>query len=314
MTAMHEHHHHHHHHSHGHSDLNNQMTLNKLFIFAVVLNLIFTMIEFLYAYFSRSSSLAADAGHNLMDVLGLAFSGVANWLLSRASSQKFSYGLKRTTILASVANAILLIVASVFIILDAFEKIIQPVIIQEKIVIVVATIGILINGGSALLFLRDRHHDLNVKSAYLHLLYDALLSVGVVITGILVYFTHWYWLDPLVGIALVITIVVGTWRLLRDSTDLLLDAVPTKIDQQRVREYLTNVPGVTSVHDLHIWALSTQHVALTAHLVMPQRYLTDQDYLHINHDLLEQFQIDHVTLQVERGPDTNPCGQANGCS
>ncbi len=297
--------HHHHHHP---------QTYNKAFAIAVIINLAFVVVEGGFGWMANSMSLMADAVHNLSDVLGLGLAWLANWLLTRKAREHFSYGYKRTTILATLTNALLLICSSLFIAFESINKLFHPQPLHEQTMIWVALLGIFVNGGTALLFLRDRHKDLNIKGAFLHLAYDALISLGVVIAGILILLGGWTWLDPAAGIMIVIVIFIGTWGLLRDSINLLLDAVPQNIDINAVRQYLCKLPGVAGVHDLHIWGLSTAECALTAHLVMPESPLSDHDFATINADLQHQFNIHHVTLQVERGePDADPCGRTEIC-
>lgn len=300
-----------HHHHHSHAEHTHQ--INRAFVVAATLNFGFTLIEAIYAILAHSMSLLADAGHNLSDVLGLLFAWGANWLLTKSASERYSYGFKKTTILAALANALLLILATGMIAYESIIRLFDPSPITENIVIIVAFIGIFINGGTALLFIKDSKHDLNIRSAFLHLAGDALISIGVVITGIAIYFTHWHWLDPLVGLLIVIIILIGTWHLVRDSVNSILDAVPRHIEQSAVFSYLEKIPGVKEVHDLHIWGLSTREVALTTHLVMPEIILQDQDYYQINTDLKTKFNIDHVTIQIERGILKNPCGQMDSC-
>lgn len=308
----HEHCHSHHsgsHHGHHHTPVN----FNLAFFLAVVLNLAFTIIEIIYSYAAQSTSLLADAGHNLGDVFGLLMAWWASLLLHRAATEKYSYGYKKMTLLAALANALLLVFASAVIIFESINKLLYPVAVNEIVVIIVALIGIGINGSTALMFLRGRDHDLNIKAAYLHLAADALISISVAVTATIILFTKWFWLDPVVGILIVLVILRSSWGLLRGSVDLLLGAVPHGVNHQEVREYLSKLNGVQAVHDMHIWALSTQEIALTAHLVMPDKILSDEDYTEINHILEHKFKINHVTLQVERGEMENPCGQAEVC-
>ncbi len=302
-------------HSHHHTSLEpcHPYSATVAFAVALSLNLGFTIIEFVCAWWSNSVSLMGDAGHNFTDVLGLGFAWLANWLLTKGSSEKFSYGLKRTTILAAFFNALILMMTSLFIAYESIQRIINPVALSEQIMIAVALIGILVNGGTAILFIKGRHNDLNIRGAFLHLMYDALISVGVVIAGVIIAYTGFSLLDPIMGLLIVLTIVFGTWSLLRDSVNLLLDAVPTKIDQQGVTDYLQNISGVSGVHDLHIWGLSTRHIALTAHLIMPNRYLSDEEYIQINNELKEKYHIDHVTLQIEKGLKPELCQQNPDC-
>src|SRR3990167_5343591 len=284
----------HHNHSHSHPV---PQSFNSAFAIAVTLNLTFTIFQIVFALFANSMSLLADAAHNFGDVLGLMLAWGANWLLTRPARKRYSYGYKRTTILAAITNALILVATSALIAYQSIYKLFHISAINEVIVIFVALIGIFINGGTALLFMKGAHDDLNIKGAFLHLMGDALISIGVVVTAGLIYFTHWMWLDPLVGLMIVAIILWGTWGLLRDSLSLILDAVPHYIDQHSVNDFLKNLPGVTAVHDLHIWGLSTKEIALTAHLVMPTTKLADADHEKINAILKEKFRINHVTIQ-----------------
>jgi cobalt-zinc-cadmium efflux system protein len=303
---------HHHGHDHGHSHA--PESYNMAFAIATSLNLGFVIIEAVYAIMANSMSLLADAGHNLGDVLGLVLAWGASWLMTRATSDRYSYGHKRSSILAAIINALLLVGTSAIIGYESINKLISPHVVNEKLVIIVALIGIVINGGTALLFMRGRSSDLNIKASFLHLAFDALISLGVAIAGVVILFTRWDWLDPAIGLMIVVTIIWGTWALLRDSVNLILDAVPHNIDQKKVRDYLSQLPGVKAIHDLHIWGLSTRESAMTAHLVMPEAGLSDEDYEKINHDLMHDYEINHVTLQVEKGDSHNPCGQVGDCA
>lgn len=299
--------HHHHHHTAF------AVTLNLSFALAVLLNSGFVVAEVIYAFVAHSMSLLSDAVHNFGDVLGLLMSWGASHLAKRRSTQRYSYGYKKLTILAALANALLLVFTSALIVYESINKLKNPVAINEAIVMVVAFVGILINGGTALLFMKQRLSDLNIKSAFLHLAYDALIAFGVVIAGAVIYFTSWLWVDPIVGLAIVGIISLGSWNLLRRSVELILGAVPYGVDQEAVITYLKKLPRVEAVHDVHIWGLSTQETALTAHLVMPGDGLSDQEYQQINQVLANQFQIQHVTLQVEQGQKKYPCNQATVC-
>jgi len=304
--------HHHHHDGHGHhhhAPPNN----GKAFFIATLLNFLFVIAETTYALLAHSMSLLADAGHNLGDVAGLALAWGASWLLTRPASERYSYGYKKTTILAALANALLLTLATGIIAYESIVRLFQPQPVTEHIIMIVATLGIFINGGTALLFIKNQKDDLNVKSAFIHLAGDAALSLGVVITGAVIFYTHCLWLDPLIGLVLAITILGTSIGLMRDSVNLVLDAVPRHINQHKVKSYLTSIKGVTAVHDLHIWGLSTNEVALTAHLIMPDAILSDEDFHHISHELKHHFHIDHTTLQVERGTGSEPCAMIERC-
>jgi cobalt-zinc-cadmium efflux system protein len=287
--------------------------LNVSFALAVLLNTGFVLVEVIYAFNAYSVSLLSDAVHNFGDVLGLLMSWGASFLAKKPSTQRYSYGYKKLTILAALANTLLLVFTSALIVYESINKLRNPVSINESIVMVVAFVGIVINGGTALLFMKQQKSDLNIKSAFLHLAYDALIALGVVLTGAIIYFTAWQWLDPIVGLVIVAIIAWGSWNLLRRSVELILGAVPYGVDQKAVCIYLQKLPGVAAVHDLHIWGLSTQETALTAHLVMPGDGLSDQAHQQIKQVLAEKFQIQHVTLQVEQGQKEYPCEQAYVC-
>lgn len=298
---------------HSHSHHHTPQSFNIAFAVAVVLNLLFTCIEAIYAMLANSMSLLADAAHNFGDVFGLLLAWGANWLLTLPARKKYSYGFKRTTIIAAIINALILVATSSVIIVESSYKLFHLTAMNEKMVIIVALIGIVINGGTALMFAKGAHEDLNIKGAFLHLMGDALVSVGVIFSAILIYFTKQLWLDPLMGLLIVCAILWSAWGLLRDSVRLILDAVPHHIDQIGIEKYLSAIPGVQTVHDLHIWGLSTKEIALTAHLVMPNSSLTDADYEKINRILHDTFKINHATLQVESGHLDYPCARTDTC-
>lgn len=306
---MHSHHGHGHDHGHHHHE---SSSFNGAFAIAVTLTLAYTLTEAGYAIHANSMSLLADAAHNLGDTLGLALSWLANWLLSIPARKRYSYGFKRTTIIASLANAFILVATSVLIGYEAIQKLITPSAMNETVVIIVALVGIVVNISCGLLFTRGMS-DLNIRTAFWHLMADALILVGVVVSAIIVAYSGWHWIDPLVALAIVAIVLFGTWGLLRDSLHLMLDAVPRYIDQRGVKNYLSSMPGVKAVHDLHIWGLSTREVALTAHLIMPELRLSDADFRRINDYMHEKFNIDHVTLQVETGSEDAPCHRLESC-
>jgi cobalt-zinc-cadmium efflux system protein len=292
-------------HSHGHADVHDFSNVNLSFVIAVSANLAFTILEAVYGFITSSMGLLADAGHNLSDVLGLLLAWGAAYLATRKSSDAYSFGFRRTTILAALINAVVLVLAAGFIAFESIQKLFNPTAIAAVPVMIVATIGIFVNAGTALLFMKGSKNDLNMRGAYLHLAYDALISVGVVVAAIIIYFTDWHWVDPVAGLLIVAVIVAGTWGLLRDSVNLIIDAVPSDIDMPEVREYLLSIDGVTEVHDLHIWGMSTRENCLTAHLVMPDNTLWDSEesYAAIGQHMEAEFSIHHVTLQVEKDPD-----------
>lgn len=282
------------------------------FALAVGLNLAFTIIEAIYALMAHSVSLLADAGHNLGDVLALAISWGAMLLLAKKATDRYSYGFKRTTILAALINALILFGTAAGIAIESINKLLNPAIVDEKIIIIIALIGIVINGSTALLFIRGQD-DLNIKSAFLHLAYDALISFAVVITGIIIYFTSANWLDPLIGLLITIIILLGTWKLLRQSVDLILDAVPQGIDRKAVQNFLIAQTHIIAVHDLHIWGLSTKETALTAHLIVSGNNLGNKQLQYIHNELATHFNIKHCTLQVENHEEHNVCNRTEKC-
>ncbi len=300
-------------HTHSHHDFSTQDKINLSFAIAVGANFLFTLVEGGYAIFAHSMSLLADAGHNLGDVFGLGLAWGANWLMTKPAKERYSYGYRRSSVLSAFLNSFLLVATSSIIAYESIVKLINPSNIHEIVVIVVAAIGILVNGATAFLFSKNDQHDLNIKGAFLHLLADALLSLGVLLTAVAIHFTGWQRLDPLIGLVIVAVILWGTWDLLRQSLGLLLDAVPKHIEPEKVSAYLRSLAGVTAIHDLHIWGLSTREVALTAHLIMPETHLSDDDFHHISHELLDQFEIHHVTLQVEKGSGEANCVQEGRC-
>jgi cobalt-zinc-cadmium efflux system protein len=311
--SKHDHNHHDHSHSHGGHHHAPPQSFNFAFGLAVLLNFAFTVFQATYAIIAGSMSLLADAAHNFGDVFGLVLAWGASWLLTLPARKRYSYGFKRTTIIAALSNALILVAGSALITYESIHKLLNLSNVNETIVIVVAIIGIVINGSTAMLFMKGAHDDLNIKGAFLHLMGDALISMGVVVSGILVLFTKQVWIDPLMGILIVVIILFGTWGLLRDSVSLILDAIPRHIDHVGIEEYLKKIPGVSAVHDLHIWGLSTKEVALTVHLIMPNGAPTDQEYQKINEDLKHDFRIDHATIQVETGSLEYPCNQIEPC-
>lgn len=309
MSHAHTHDHDHHAHDHHHAP----KSFNTAFGVAVTLNFAFTLFQICFAFAANSMSLMADAMHNFGDVFGLILAWGANWLLTKPARKRYSYGYKRTTILAALTNALILVATSALITYESIYKLLHISTVNETVIIIVALVGIVINTGTALLFMRGANHDLNIKGAFLHLLGDALISMGVVVAAIAIYYTHWMWLDPLMGLFIVLIILWGTWGLLRDSVRLILDAVPHYIDQHGILLYLQSLPHVTAVHDLHIWGLSTKEIALTAHLVMPEKPLTDADYAKINAVLKNDFRVNHATIQVESGNKDYPCERITQC-
>ena len=274
---------------------------------AVALNLSFVVIEGFFGYLSNSVALIADAGHNLGDVLGLLCAWTAMYLARRPPGGRFTYGLGRSSLLAALTNAVLLLLACGAIAWEAIGRIAAPPAVVGTTVIGVASVGIVLNGVSAWLLHGGSHDDLNRRSAFIHMLGDAAVSAGVLVSGLIIVFTGWSWLDPAVSLLIVAVILMSTWGLLRDSVHLSLDGVPAGVNSGAVLSYLAGQRGVTDVHDLHIWALSTTSVALTAHLVVPDREAEESLLGSLTPMLKQRFRIDHATLQIERDRCDHGC-------
>ncbi|MDZ4139438.1 MAG: cation diffusion facilitator family transporter [Erythrobacter sp.] len=294
------------HDAHGHH--HSPASFGRAFVIGITLNLAFVVIEAAAGFLYGSMALVADAGHNLSDVLALALAWVASIAARRPPSGRFTYGFKSSTILAALANALLLAVAIGAILFETFHRLMTPQQPDGIVMVIVAGIGVGINAFTAMLFLRGQD-DLNIKGAYLHMAADALVSLGVVAAGVAIIFTGLWWIDPLVSIVIVAVIAWGTWGLARDSLTMGLLAAPARIDLNEVKQHLASFDGVTAVHDLHVWPMSTTETALTAHLVMPGRPASDSFLHDIAASLETRFGVGHSTLQVESGE--NPCGQ--GC-
>ena len=288
-------------HSHDHGHAHGPANHGPAFAIGVALNLAFVGVEATYGFLSGSMALLADAGHNLSDVLSLALAWGASVLAKRAPSGRFTYGFKSSTILAALANAGLLLVAIGGIAFETLNRMAAPPAVEGRTMMVVAGIGILINGATALLFARGRAHDINIRGAFLHMAADALVSLGVVVAGLAILLTGERWIDPVTSLVIVLVIAWGTWGLLKDSVKLGLNAVPEHIDEAAVRAHLAALPGVTAVHDLHIWPMSTTEAALTAHLVMPAGCPGDAFLHDLARRLEHDFAIGHTTVQVETG-------------
>lgn len=306
-------HSHDHHASDTHSHHSVPHSFNIAFAISVTLNFTFTLVQVFYALSANSMSLLADAGHNFGDVLGLIFAWGASWIMMLPARKRYSYGFKRISIIAAIINALILVTTSALISYESIYKLFHMTHVNEMTVIIVAAIGIFVNGGTALLFQSGAREDLNIKGAFLHLLSDAFISFGVVIGAVLIYLTGKMWIDPFIGLMIVITILWNAWGLLRDSVNLILDGIPHYIDHRGIKEYLETIPGVVAIHDLHIWGLSTKETALTAHLVMPEKTPSDAEYRTINHTLRHKFKINHCTIQVEKGSIEHPCEQNGPC-
>jgi cobalt-zinc-cadmium efflux system protein len=283
---------------------------SRAFAAGVGLNLTFVILEAVFGVLAHSVALLADAGHNLSDVLGLSLAWGASYLVQRQPTERHTYGLRRSSILAALLNAGLLLVAIGAIAWEAIGRLTHPQPVASGTVIWVASVGIGINALTASLFWAGRKRDLNLRGAFLHLAADAAVSAGVVLAGLVMNATGWLRLDPAVSLLIVVVIAIGTWGLLRESLNLALDAVPEHIEPAAVEQYLVGLPGVRAVHDLHIWAMSTTEAALTAHLVKPDAVVDDALLTRLGKDLHDRFRIEHTTIQLERGDGSEPCGQA----
>ena len=288
--------HHHEHHSHGHAP----QRYDRAFAIGIVLNLGFVLVEAFYGWQVNSLALLADAGHNLSDVGGLILAWAALAATRLRPNDRHTYGWQRGWILASFINASILLVAMGSLGWESIQRLQQPVAIVGETVMVVAGIGVLVNAATAALFLSGSRSDLNLRGAFLHMAADALVSIGVVLAGGLYLWQGWSWIDPLVSLTIAVVIVLGTWSLFRQSLHLLFDGVPEHVDLPAVRQYLLEQSGVCDVHDLHVWAMSTAEVALTAHMAMNPLPEDDRFLQGVAHELREHFGISHATLQLER--------------
>jgi cobalt-zinc-cadmium efflux system protein len=302
----HDHHGHDHGHDHSHGHSHAPADYGRAFAIGIALNLIYVAAQAAYGLAAGSLALLADAGHNLGDVLGLGLSWGAALLARRGPSSRYTYGLRSSSILAALSNALILLVVTGGIAWEALRRLGHPVPTEGGIVAVVAAIGIVGNAVTALLFASGRGSDLNLRSAFTHMAADAVVTAGVLVAGIAIALTGLLWLDPAVSLVVSAVIVYGTWDLVRQSLNLALDAVPQGVDAAAVRAHLLAVPGVTALHDLHIWGMSTTETALTCHLVMPQGHPGDEALSHVAHELEERFYIHHTTLQIELG-DSAEC-------
>lgn len=296
---------HHHHgaecdHHHAPADF------GRAFIIGIALNSLFIAVEVFFGLRANSLALLADAGHNASDVLALVIAYGVSTLSRRGPSERFTYGLRGSSILGSLANAVMLLLVVGGIAWESVLRLLEPAPVQGGLVMAVAATGVVINGATALLFMSGRKDDLNVRGAYLHMAADAAISLGVVISGFVMGMTGWLWLDPVVSLAITVAIVVSTWGLLKESLNLALDAVPEGIDPAQVRAHLRAIPGVREVHDLHIWAMSTTEVASSFHLIMPAGHPGDV-FLHDVAEGLKKFRITHTTIQIEIADAPDAC-------
>ena len=287
---------HDHHHDHGHGHSHAPKDFGNAFLIGVILNSVFVVVEAVYGCLAGSMALIADAGHNVSDVMALLLA----WGAKNPPTQRFTYGYKSSTILAALANAGLLLVAIGAITFETLHRIAEPAPVEGMTMVIVAGIGIVINTGTALLFLRGREHDINIRGAFLHMAADALVSLGVVIAGVAILFTGAIWIDPLVSLLIVAVIAWGTWGLLKDSVAMSLLGVPKGISESGVRSYLAGLEGVSEIHELHIWPMSTTETALTAHLVMPGGHPGDAFLKEVSEALEDKHRIGHATIQIEQ--------------
>lgn len=299
-------HHHHDHHGHHHHAPKN---FDSAFAIGAFLNLAFVGAELTYGYLAQSLSLIADAVHNFADVVGLLIAWGAAWLSRRGPTDERTYGFRRASILAALLNACLLFLAVGAIAIEAVQRFYHPAHIETDKMLWVATIGIAVNFGTAMLFWKGQKHDLNLRAAFMHMIADAAISFGVVLAALIIMMKGqgWQWLDPASSLVIVVIVAIGSWDLARESLHLSLDGVPKHINRRGVLVYLHELPGVTGVHDLHIWAMSTTEVALTVHLLRPDTPVDDEFLHRIAHELHEKFQIGHVTIQVESGSSKDSC-------
>ena len=310
---MHDHNHaHSHDHSHGHGHHHHHHVspadaVNGAFIAGIVLNSIYVAVQVVAGLFSHSMALLADAGHNLGDVAGLALSVIAFRLAKVKPTHTYTYGYKKTTVLAALTNAVILLITIGILGFESVNRLLHPRPVEGGIVAIVSGLGIIINFVSALLFFRNKEHDLNTKGAYLHLMTDALVSLGVVVAGVIIYFTHWYWIDGAISIVVLLIILSGTWSLLTESLRMSMDAVPENVKIENIEALIKKVNGVDDIHHMHVWAMSTTENALTAHLVLNDTLAFEEKMKvvhHIKHELLHN-NIHHDTIELESG--SKPC-------
>ncbi len=309
----HEEHDHGHDHGHGHHHHHGELPKNitRAFIIGIILNSTFVVIEVFTGFFTHSLALLTDAGHNLSDVASLALALLATRMALKKASTEYTFGFKQSTVLVALLNAGILLLAMGAIVWEAIQRLMEASSpeIQSKPVIWVAAAGIVINSVIALFFMKDKDKDLNMKGAYLHMASDALVSLGVVIGNVVMLFTHWYWLDAGLSLVIVVVIVYGTWDLLRESLRLSLNGVPRNVDMKKLHSFLSARKGITEIHDLHVWAMSTTENALTVHLVIPEGVTDDHFYEEIQEELEHHYHISHSTIQVESGNNKFHCEQ-----
>jgi len=307
----HSHHGHGHGHGHGHHHSHAPASFNRAFAIGIGLNIAYVIGEAAFGVMANSLALLSDAGHNLGDVLALGLAWMASLMARKAPSARYTYGLRGSSILAALSNAVILLVVTGGIAWAAILRLLNPEPSAGITVMVVPAVGVAVNGVTAWMFASGRKGDVNVRAAFMHMASDALVAAGVVAAGAVIWFTHWMWLDPAVSLVIGAIIVLGTWSLLRESLDLALAAVPAGVDRAAVGAYLAGLPGVAEVHDLHIWGMSTTETALTAHLVRPGAAVDDTLIHEVCLELKTRFNVHHSTLQVEAGALDHPCHLAD---
>jgi len=296
---MHNHNHEHaHNHQHEHSI---PEKINSVFVLGILLNSIYVVVEAVYGISVNSMALVADAGHNLSDVLGLGLAWGAGYLSLKQATRSRTYGYRKSTILAALLNAILLLIAIGAIGVESIKRFAHPAPVQGGVMITVALIGVIINTFTALLFIKGKEKDLNIKGAFLHMAADAAVSLGVVAAGIIISYTGWQWVDPAISIVIMLVILLSTWNLLKDSFNLAMDSVPPNIETDAVEAYLKTIPEVVDFHDLHIWAMSTTQIAMTVHIIKDDMCINDDLTEKICRELHQKFGIEHTTIQFEAG-------------
>lgn len=305
----HSHGHHHHHHS---TVGNARGKLNRAFLIGILLNMAYVVIEAVFGFFTSSMGLLSDAGHNLSDVASLLIALIAFKAAQRKPNDRFTYGYKKATVEASTINAVILYCAVALIMYESIRKLIHPEEVEGNVVAWVAGAGVIVNGVTAWLFMKDSKKDLNVKGAFLHMVADTLVSVGVVVSGIVIYFTDWYFIDPIIGICISLMIAITSYPLLHESFRLELDAVPEGVDINKVKTSISSVPEINSFHHLHVWALSTTETAMTVHVVVPDRDLADLAVEKVRKAMCS-LGITHTTVETETTESNCPDATCDSC-
>jgi cobalt-zinc-cadmium efflux system protein len=295
---------------HNHNHSHHPVRYDRAFKIGIALNLGFVLVQAIFGFLTNSLALLADAGHNLGDVLGLVIAWGATWLARRRATERYTYGFRRASIFSPLINSSLLLGVTGFIALESIERCFTPKAIAGTTVMLIAAVGILINGITAWMFHREHQQDVNIKGAFLHMLADALVSAGVVMSGLVIVLTGWQWVDAIASVLISVVIAIGAWRLLQESLNLALDGVPPDVNLLAIQDYLLNLSGVSSIHDLHVWAMSSTEPALTVHLVMPTGSARADFLAVVSRELHQQFGIEHSTIQIETGMGFLPCAQS----